>query len=293
MKTRKLIISSLLLMTVAAILFTGCRKREEEDNDTSSASDHSFAEGSFNDLSTIAEQASSGTMTTIRNGGDDASLLSLCATITFDTLNMSNIDTMTVDFGPTNCLCSDQRYRRGKLIVSYTGGLHYRDSGLTATITPSNYFVNNNQLLGSKTVINRGHINSGRLQWDITVNGTVILANNGGTITWNTSKTKVLLTGETVYNAPINWNIASWQITGTVTGTAANGEGFTVTTTSPLVRDMTCTTYRRYFRSGTFEFAPGTRPVRYVDFGTGINNNECDNKATVTVNNNVYIVTLP
>ncbi len=293
MKTRKFILSSLLLLTAAAILFTGCRKREEEDNDTSAASDHSFAEAGFNDLSTIAEQASSGTMTTIRNGGDEASLLSACATITFDTLNNSNIDTMTVDFGPTNCLCSDQRYRRGKIIVSYTGGLHYRDSGLTATITPSNYFVNNHQLLGTKTVQNRGHINMGRLQWDIVVNGQVILANNGGTITWTTNKTKVLLAGETVYNAPINWTIAVWQITGNVSGTAANGETFTVNTTSPLVRDMTCTTYRRYFRSGTFEFAPGTRPIRYVDFGTGLNNNECDNKAKVTVNGNDYIITLP
>jgi hypothetical protein len=293
MKTKKFILSSLLLMTAAAILFTGCRKREEEDNDTSSASDHAFAESSFNDLSTIAEQASTGSLSTFKVEGDEASLLSACATITFNNANTSNTDTLTIDFGTTNCLCSDGRYRRGKVIVTYTGGMQYRDSGLTATIVPSNFFVNNHQLLGTKTVVNRGHINSGRLQWDITVNGTVILANNGGDITWQTNKTKVLLSGETVYNGPINWATASWQITGTVTGIAANDEPFTVTTTSPLIRDMNCTQYRRYFRSGTFEFAPGSRPIRYVDFGTGLNMNECDNKATVTVNNNVYTITLP
>ena len=294
MKTRKFIISSLIVMTAAAILFTGCRKREEEDNDASGASDHAFAEGSFNDIGTIAEQASQGSISAyFRNGDDDASLLSACATITFDTLNSSNIDTITVDFGPTNCNCSDGRARRGKIIISYTGGFHYRDSGLVATLTPSNYFVNDNQLLGTKTVTNRGHINSNRLQWDITVNGSVIKANNGGTITWQTTKTKVLLAGETVYGGPINWSIASWQIEGNVNGTAANGESFSVVTTSPLVRDMTCGIYRRYFRSGTFEFTPGTRPIRYVDFGTGLNNNECDNKAIVTVNNNVYNITLP
>lgn len=293
MKTKKLILSTLMLMTAAAILFTGCRKREEEDNDTSAASDHAFAEASFNDLSSIAEQASDGSVSTFRNGGDDGSLLSACATITWDTLNQSNTDTLTIDFGTTNCQCADGRYRRGKVIVSYTGGQHYRDSGLIATITPSNYFVNNHQILGTKTVANRGHINNNRLQWDITVNGTIILANNGGTITWNTNKTKVLLAGESVWGQPINWSIASWQIEGSVTGTAANGENFTANTTTPLVRDMTCGIYRRYFRSGKFEFTPGSRPTRYVDFGTGINNNECDNKATVTVNNNVYNVTLP
>lgn len=290
MKTKKFIISSLVLLTTAAILFTGCRKREEEDNDTSSASDHAFAEGCFNDLSSIAEQASDGSMTTFRNGGDNGTLLSACATVTWDTLNQSNTDTLTIDFGNTNCLCSDNRYRKGKIIVSYTGGQHYRDSGLVATITPSNYFVNNHQILGTKVVTNRGHINNGRLQWDINVNGQIILANNGGTITWQTTKTKVLLQGETVYNGPINWLQAKWEISGNVNGTAANGESFSVVTTTPLLRDMTCpTNYRRYFTSGKYDFTPETRPVRHVDMGNGT----CDNQCAVTINNNTYYVTLP
>lgn len=289
MKTSKIIFGTLMLVTLSGIMFTGCRKPEKEDNDTSTTNDNAFAEGTFNDMATIAEQASTGSVSTFRNGnGDDVSLLSNCATITWDTLNNSNVDTLTVDFGNSvpGCLCSDGRYRRGKIIISYTGGQHYRDSGLVATLTPSNYFVNSHQILGTKTVTNRGHITNGQLTWDIVVNGQIIKPNNGGTVSWSTVKTKVLLAGETIYGGPINWAIAKWQITGTISGTDVNGNPFNGNTVTPLVRDMTCGQYRKYFTSGQFDFTPGTRPTREVDFGNGA----CDNIATVTIGNNTYTV---
>jgi PBP1b-binding outer membrane lipoprotein LpoB len=288
MKTRKFLFATLLISLTASTLFTSCRKNDE-DNETGAATDNAFAEANFNDVANIADQAGfNGNTSTYRTGQDDGTLLSACATVTRDTANSSNPDTITVDFGSTNCLSLDGRYRRGKIVITYSGGQNYRDSGLVATIVPQNYFVNDNGISGTKTITNRGHITNGKLTWDVVTSGTVVLANNGGTITWNSTKTKVLLAGETYYNGPITWQTAKVGITGSANGTSAQGESFTANITSQLIRDFSCTANRKHFVQGTFDFTPGSRPTRTVDFGNGA----CDNTATVTINNNTYTITL-
>src|SRR5687767_7026923 len=107
MKTSTSIFRSLLVLSLAAVAITACRRDDkDEDNDTSSASDNAFAEASYNDMSTIADQASYGSLTTYKlASGDEGSLLSACATVTHDSANASDPDSITVDFGTTNCLC--------------------------------------------------------------------------------------------------------------------------------------------------------------------------------------------
>jgi|ERR1051326_3678961 hypothetical protein len=283
--TVKFIFRSMLVLTAVAVVVTGCRKKKEEDNDTGSASDNAFAEASYNDMSTIGDQASTGTMSTFRNGNDEGSLLSACATITFNNANSSDNDSITVDFGSTNCMCADGRYRRGKILITYTGGMQYRDSNMVVHFNPMNYYVNDNNIAGTKTVTNRGHIN-GKLTWDIVVNGVITLANNGGTITWNSTRTRVLLAGETTYNGPINWSIAKIGVTGSANGTTANNESYTATITSQIIRDMSCGANRRHFVQGTLDFTPGNKPTRHIDFGNGT----CDDIAVVTIGSNSYTV---
>lgn len=289
MKTLRFAFKTMLVVTAMSLVFTSCKKKETEDNDTGSSTDNAFAEASFNDIAVIADQASAGSTPSYRSSEDNGSLLSNCATITFDTANQSNVDTMTIDFGTTNCACADGRYRRGKIIVQYTGlsfPVHYRDSGMTATITTSNYFVNDNQILGTKTVTNNGWNSSQHLTWSINVNGTIHKANNGGTVTWNTTKTKELLAGQASHGAPITWGTAKVGITGSAYGTSANGHNFTATVITQLVRDFSCIANRRHIVSGKLDFAPANKPVRHIDFGTGA----CDDIATVTIGNNVYTV---
>lgn len=281
---KRIILKSLLATAMVGLLISGCKKKEE-DSDTTAASDNAFAEASYNDLKTIGDQASAGTMTSFRYGNDEGSLLSACVTLSWDTAVISDPDTLTVNFGASNCLCQDGRYRRGKVIITYTGGRRYRDSGLVLTFNPSNYFVNDNQVLGTKTVTNRGHV-AGKLTWDISVNGTIILANNAGTITWNSQRTRVLLSGETTYNGPINWSIAKVGVTGSANGTSANGVSYTANITSQLVRDFACGANRRHIVAGMLDFTPGNKPTRHIDFGNGA----CDDIAVVTIGNNSYTI---
>ncbi len=287
MKIKQLILSGTALITVLSLSLTGCRPDRDKDNDTSGAEDNSLADKSFEDMAQIANEAATGAVNSFKNGNYDG-LLSICANVSHDTAN----NKIVVDFGPTNCYCNDGRYRRGKVFISYNGN-SYWDSLATVTISSSmagdpssdTYYVNDNQVIGTKTVSNKGHNTAGHMNWDVQVTGTINKANGQGTVQWQSTRNREWSAGE---NTPLIWSDDEYSVTGSGSGTSANGTPFTVQITSKLVRKMNCP---KHFVSGTFDFTPGTKPVRHVDFSPP-NNGQCDNVATVTINNNTYTVYL-
>ncbi|HXB39942.1 MAG TPA: hypothetical protein VNZ49_05320 [Bacteroidia bacterium] len=279
----------------SGLLFTSCKKKETEDNDTTAAADHALGETCSNDISNIGTQASYGNMTTYKLGMPDQ-IYTSCATITFDSLNHADPDSIKVDFG-TGCTGLDNRTRKGVLLFIHTPGLHYRDSGNVISVsTPGNtYYVDNNQIIiNNKTITNKGHVTNGMLTWLITSN-IQINRSNGNVITWSTNnRTKVLLAGEMPNHQPIDWPHARVAIYGDASGThtksGGNSQSFSahVSQASWLVRDFNCGLFRRFFVSGILEFTPGSKPTRYVNFGTG----NCDDQAVVTINGHTYNITL-
>lgn len=284
MKINKLILSSTALMMALSLSLTSCRPDRDKDKDTSGAEDNSLAEKSFEDMGQISNEAASGGAGSFKNGNLDG-LLSSCATVTHDTAN----NKITVNFGSSNCLCSDGRYRRGQIFISYSGA-SYGDSLASVTITTTmpgdpltdSYFVNDHQVIGTKTVTNKGHIN-GKMNWDIVVAGTIIKPNSQGTIQWSSTRTREWVFGE---GTPTIWSDDVYGVTGSANGTSPNGTAFTVQITNQLIRKIACP---KHFVSGTFDFTPGTKPVRHVDFSPPANG-ACDDIATVTINGNTYTV---
>jgi hypothetical protein len=267
-------------MTVAVIsvVFTSCKKeKDDDDKETVSSRDNALAEGTYNDVANMSDQASTGSLSTyiMPDHTGYKSMLSTCATVTRDSMSTPRL--ITIDFGTTNCLCNDGRYRRGIIYISYTG--QYRDSLSTHTITFNNYYVNDNKVSGSKTVTNNGHNAAGHLTYSISVNGQIDKA-TGGTITWTSSRTREWIAGEST----AGWGDDVYLITGSANGTASSGTNYTLTITSPLRKEIGC----RHFVSGTFDLTPSGKATRHVDFGTGA----CDNAATVTINGHIYNVTL-
>lgn len=297
MKTKRLLFSTTALLVALSLAFTSCRKKEEKDKDTSGAEDNSLADKSFEDMGQIANEAASGNVSSFKDINNDG-LLSVCATKTHDTVN----HIIVVDFGSSNCLCNDGRYRRGKIFVSYSNSVHpvpysYWDSLTVITISTTKagdpgsdtYFVGNdqssmNQVIGTKNLTNRGHNAAQHMNWDVTVNGQVIKANGQGTVQWQSTRNREWLAGETIPNT--TWSDDVYGVTGTATGTSANGTPFTVQITSQIIRKISCP---KHFVSGTLDFTPGSKPVRHVDFSPP-NNGACDNIATVTINGNTYTV---
>lgn len=282
MKAKKIIFG----IAIAAIAFTSivssCKKKtsEEKDSDTSSAYDQSLASTSVNDLTSIADEVGRSNSVSSFKTTESSALLSSCASISFDT--MAAAKTVTINFGTTNCLCNDGRYRKGILKLNFTG--KYRDSLTVITITPTNYFVNDNQVLGLKTITNKGHNAAHHLVYEINANISIIKASGAGTVLWNSIRQREWLTGESTPS----WLDDTYSITGNASGTSASGNTFTSVITSPLIRNMAYAC-RKHFTAGTLEHTPSGKATRYIDYGSGA----CDDIATVTINGNVYTITLP
>jgi hypothetical protein len=282
MKTK--IVSGLLMTAVlVSVLTVSCRKdKDDDDKETTTARDNALAESAYTDVSNIADQAAAGNLSSYLAPGSPGfkSMMSACATVTHDTVSVPR--KIIINFGSSNCLCNDGRYRRGIINVSYTGA--YRDSASTHTISFSNYYVQDNKIGGTKTVVNNGHNAAGNLTYSISVNGQIDKANGNGTITWTSNRTREWILGE---STPA-WGDDVYLITGTANGVSGPVSGaatsFTVNITSPLRKEIGC----RNIVSGKFELIPSGKATRYVDFGTGA----CDNMAMVTINGHNYNVTL-
>ncbi|MES2762246.1 MAG: hypothetical protein V4677_08565 [Bacteroidota bacterium] len=282
MKIKQLTLGFALAVIVSSTIFSSCKKKdkEEKDSDTAAAVDQSFASSTVNDLTNISDEAAVSNTVSSFKTADATAVLSACATITFDTLAAAK--TITVNFGSTNCVGNDGRSRRGMVIINFTG--RYRDSNTVITVTPQNYFVNDHQVTGSKTITNKGHNVAHHLVYEINANITIIKANNGGTVTWQSTRQREWLTGEGTWV----WNDDTYSITGSANGTTSNGNSFTSIITSPLIRNMAfgC---RRHFTQGTLDHTPGGKATRHLNYGNGA----CDDQATVTINGNIYNITLP
>jgi len=282
MKTQKLI-RSLVIMTVITTLSLGGCKKDKTDNDQRAAVDNATAENAFND---VFQQVDKAAKQTAEAGGKGTMLLDSggCATVTitpFDTFNFPK--TITIDFGPTNCLGTDGRYRRGKIISVITG--KYRDSSTVITVNPDQYYVNDNLIQGTKTITNLGHVGTygggHNLKYSIVVSNASITTNEG-TISWNSTRTREWIEGESTHWP--NWTDDVYLIDGSASGTDVNGNTFNITITSALRCALNC----HWIESGTMDVTPSGKPTRTVDFGNG----DCDNQATVTINGVVYNITM-
>lgn len=284
MKTKQISLGIIICSIALTGLFSSCKKKdkevEEKDSDTSSAADQSLASSVVNDMTSIADEAGRTNNVSSFRTSNTNGILTNCTTLTFDT--MAAAKTVTVNFGTTNCLGNDGRYRRGALILNFSS--RYRDSLTVITVTPQNYFVNDNQVTGTKTITNNGHNAANHLVYSINANIQILRANNAGTISWQSTRQREWLAGESTPN----WQDDLYSITGGATGTSSGGGSFQSTITAPLIRNMSLAC-RRYFTAGTIAHTPSGKATRYLDYGNGA----CDDQATVTINGISYPITLP
>jgi hypothetical protein len=267
----------LLMLTTAVFILQGCKKNTTSKNDNVNwASDNALAENSYGDVKDWSDKAMAGSK--LKSTLSDTVYMGTCVLATLD---MSAIPyKLTIDFGAANCTCDDGNIRRGKMFVTFNGD--YWSAGTVITYTFDNYFVNNNQVLGTKTITNKGRNTSNNLYWTIDVAGQIIKANNGGTITWNSNTVLEWLSGE---STPGVWWDDVYQLTGSENGTGADGKNYTVTIITPLKKKLNC----KWLESGTMEILPQGSSLITLDFGSGT----CDNQATATMNGTVYPITMP
>ncbi len=258
----------LLLLASLSLALVSCRKDKEDDVDLdyTSASDNARAEDAFTDIMAQVDKA------VTDNGLRDA-----CdPTITFDTTTTPR--TITLDFGTENCTALNGRLRRGRILVTYTG--RYRDEGTVITITPENYYVNNNLVLGTKTVTNMGPDTDGHPYFTVVVNGSLTAADGSWTSTHAAARVRTWIAGSDTQELADD----VYLITGSGSGVNRNGIPYTVHIANALRVALNCA----YITQGTVHITPTGRPMRVIDYGNGT----CDGTFTVTVNGQTFTVTI-
>jgi len=239
------------------------------DNETQTASDNALAQGTASDAVAMSSQSEdngiTGTIT------DSTAGLMFNTNVTINLNFTASPKVLTIDFGSSNTVCFDGKYRRGKVIVSFTG--LYRDSGSNHTITFDNYYVNNNKVDGSIVVINNGHNEAGNLTFSVK-SALTITDTSGNTLTYNDDHVREWVAGEETKGLN-EWHDDVYSITGSASGTGFTGDQFTSNITSALIVALNC----KWIEQGTIEFKPAGKLTRTIDFGNG----DCDDKATVTI----------
>lgn len=282
-------ISKFLLLSSLIILFTvtSCKKDNvvspSTDESTQSSTDNALVDGEFSSIfSFVTSQGDASTSSEaerkeagIQNNGKSDQLPD-CATVTFDSVKK----TVLIDFGNTNCLCKDGRYRRGQILFTFTGV--WKSVGSSVTVAVSNYFIQDMAVKGSKTIsfLSPTSIN-------ITVSNASINTPEG-LITWNTTHTFKQTKGMLTKNINID---DEYEITGSSSGINRKGVGFSVVISNdnPLVKKLSCLI--KDFVSGIITISNDKGSTMVVNFNPD-GSYDCNKNAVVTLNGKVYAITL-
>ena len=225
---------------------------------------------------TAPQDATSSSSATVAEAAELRLVLGTCFTRTYDAATR----TLTLDFGLTNCLCPDGRYRRGKIVAVFSGP--YRQTGAVVTVNRLDYFVNDNQHLGTRIITNLG---GGSFNLNVQ-NASIIYANNGGTAAWSSQRQYTRTAG---FGTPSILDDA-YSITGSLTGTNRQNVSFTATIDQPLIKKF-AVGCARHFVAGIVTVINNKEQsltLNYDPAGT----QACDNIATVTINGHTYTIYL-
>ncbi len=231
---------------VCAVLFLGftfssCNK-EKKSYDTSFSQDNAYVENVFNNVSNIADEAFE--LSSNRSSLELASsyYLSECTEVILDL--STNPYLLSIDFGEENCLCNDGRYRRGKILTTFTG--MYREPGTIITHTLENYFVDNDEVVGTMIVTNTGLNEQEYMQYDVNVNGELRKANDGGIIVYTSDRTHEWIEGRESFEVMDDVYLISGTASGESSNSASEGSAtklmntWQMHTTSPLRVALNC-----------------------------------------------------
>ena len=163
----------------------------------------------------------------LRDGNDPCDPIA-----TFDTVAVPH--SRTIDFGTVNCTAANGRTRRGVINVSFTG--RYRNAGTVNTITPQNYYVNDDHVQSTRNTNNTGLNNDGHPCSSVNVNGTLTAGDGSWTASHQAQRTQIWTEGSSTLNLLDDVHL----ITGSGAGVNCNGTAYTTTITQALRVALGC-----------------------------------------------------
>lgn len=198
-----------------------------------------------------------------------------CGSLTISPLDPAAFPkVITVDFG-TGCTDNDGKFKSGK--VTLTFGKIW-EPGNEVTLEYDNYTEDGAKLTGKFALQNQSTPDAAIVT--VLAQGIKAADAAGNTLDYDAVQTFTQTAG---HATPLNGNDDVFAITGSIQTVLTNGETVNWTIQTPLVKANTCF----WVSAGTGVLDINGLPVA-VDYGDGT----CDNKANVTVNGQVYQITL-
>lgn len=248
------------------------------------------AEASFDDVQDVSmlaaeeeEIASAG-----RSGSDAGRLfpfirlrarLGVCAEITVSPNDSTYPKTVTIDFGTTGCLCADGKFRKGKIVMHFTGRI--RKPGSVVTITLVDFQLNRAKIEGTKTITNLSE--NGNIKYTVRVTNGKVTYPNGRGYKYASNKQIKQIDGGTTNEVEDD----VFTIEGRSETSFKNGFTIVLNTETPLVKKVAC----NWINAGTLKIKINSRSL-LLDYAHP-NNGDCDNKALLTWNNKQQVIILP
>ena len=281
MKNLKLTNNVWMFLVVVGLVFTACSNNDtdeqEEAQDYSEVALSSEIDRASDSMDDIAIQVYED-QEEVETGGANNENVSVrtitdfpdCVTITVVIESMSR--EITIDFGTEGCVINGNTFK-GKMILSYTRNPEAQQ--ITITKTLEDFYFNNKNIVGGKTIVKVLSNDNGNPQFTKTTDITIIWP-NGAQASRNGVKVREWVEG---FDSGV-WSDNVFEVTGNWTTTFVNGNTHSYEVVIPLRREVIC----YYFVSGSID-VERTNFSGVFDYGEG----DCDNQATFTFDNGTVI----
>lgn len=260
-----------LALLGGVLALSSCDKNNDPNLDTTtSAEDQSTAEDENATVGDLVEAAAptdaSITGSPATEPVDLGRLAGSCFTRTYD----APTRTLTLDFGTVNCVGPNGVARRGKIVAVFSGVS--QQVGSTVVVSLVNYFRNDNQHTGTRTIT---RLASG--SWSLDVQNASVIT-SAGTHSWTSQRLYTRTAGQGTRTILDD----TYTVTGQASGTNRKGVGYAAVIEQPLVKQFQAGCART-FVAGTVRINNTNEKALLLNYDpTGTQ--ACDNIASVTVN---------
>jgi hypothetical protein len=245
-------IQSFALFFTLSLLFIACQKNQDKNDAAEIAQQSSLAQTSMTDMGVMASEVIAGNFNTFN---------ATCATITYDTTGTAK--SITIDYGTTDCLCTDGKNRQGKIMITTNGIYNAVGDANKMIISTTNYYVSSNKVDGTRTATRLNTTN-----WKVVSTAIVTIADNRGSYSWNSTFNKKYISGD---NTPYA-NDDEYEVTGSGNGVNTKEKEYSFEVTTPLQVQTGC----RWIKGGILKISsPSMKDDATLDYGDG----SCDSKA--------------
>ena len=169
---------------------------------------------------------------------------------------------LTVQFGNKDLLGSDNKFRRGAMILTVNAA---SDDGTMLSIdqldvTFEDFYLNQSNVLGTITLVNNGKNTKNNYSFNLNVSKGIVI-NSNGTMSWESLKTLEMTAGASTRSNILD---DTYLLSGSASGKDFKLTDYSTNIATPMTIDPNC---RWFISAGITTVEPNNLDVRNVNYG--------------------------